>query len=60
MSWLRILNPLGLVCINDMRSWVILRGSVMWNLEPSGKVMNLEVESCYDIFLVMNDGLKVG
>ena len=32
----------------------------MWNLEPSGKVMNLEVEGLNGVLLVMNDGLKVG
>ena len=31
----------------------------MWNLEPSGKVMNLEVESCNGNILVMKDGLKI-
>ena len=32
----------------------------MWNLKPSGKVMNLEVESHNGFLLVMNDGFKVG
>ena len=30
-----------------------------WNLEPSGKVMNLEVESRNSVLHVMNDGLKI-
>ena len=39
---------------------MILRMSLMCNLEPSGKVVNLVVKSLYAIFLVMNDGLNVG
>ena len=39
---------------------MILRKSFIWNLEPSGKVMNLEVECLNGVLLVMNDGLKVG
>ena len=31
----------------------------MWNLEPSGKDMNIEVES-RNVLHVMNDGLQVG
>ena len=38
---------------------MILRRSFMWNLEPSGKVMNLDVESRNGILLVMNYGLRV-
>ena len=30
----------------------------MWNLQPSGKVMNIEVESRNGILLLINDGLK--
>ena len=30
----------------------------MWNLEPSGKIMNCEVVSRNGILHVMNDGLK--
>ena len=37
---------------------MMLRRSCTWNLKPSGKVMNIEVESCNGILLVMNDGLK--
>ena len=39
---------------------MLIRGSFISNLEPSGKVMNLEVHSCNGILLIMNDGLKVG
>ena len=31
----------------------------MWNLEPSGKVMKLEVKIYNGIVLVINDGPKV-
>ena len=31
----------------------------MWNLEPSGKVINREVVSRNGILYVMSDGLKV-
>ena len=50
ISWLRMLNSLSLVCMNDMRPWIVLRGSFMWNLKPSGKV--IEVESRYGILQV--------
>ena len=39
---------------------MMLRGSFMWKLEPSGKVINLEVESGNGIVLVMNGGHRVG
>ena len=39
---------------------MILTRSFMWNLKPSGKVINLEVESLNGILLVMNDGQKLG
>ena len=32
----------------------------MWNLKPSGKVMNLEVESHNGFLLVMNVDLRLG
>ena len=44
--WLRILKPLSLVCMKMLRSFFIS------NLKPSGKVMNLEVESRNSILLV--------
>ena len=44
MSWLRMLNPLTLVCMNVI-PLLMLTGSFMWNLKPRGKVMNVEVES---------------
>ena len=56
MSWLRILKPLCLELMNDIRPWMTLRRSFMWNLEPSGTVMNIEVENLNGILLVMNDG----
>ena len=43
MSWLRMLSTISLVCMNGMRPLMFLRGSFMWNLEPSGRVMNLDV-----------------
>ena len=45
ISWLMMLKPLSLECKNDMWPWIMLRGYFMWNLQPSGKVMNVEVES---------------
>ena len=44
ISWLKIIKPLSLVCINDIRPSMMVRESFMWNLENSGKVMNVEVE----------------
>ena len=44
MSWLRMLKSLSLECMKDMWPWMMLRGSYMWNLDPSGKVINVEVE----------------
>ena len=38
---------------------MMLRRSGMWNLKPSGKVVNLEVESHNGILLGMNGGLRV-
>ena len=43
MYWIRMLKSLRLECINDMWPLMKLRVSYMWNLEPSGKVMNVEV-----------------
>ena len=37
---------------------MMLRRSCTWILKPSGKVMNLEVEICNGILLIMNDGVK--
>ena len=37
---------------------MIVRGSFMWNLEPSSKVMSRKVVSLNGIFHVMSDGLK--
>ena len=37
-----------------------VNGTIMWNLQPSGKVMNIEVECFNGILHLMNDGLKVG
>ena len=45
MSWLRMLKPLSLVYVKYMRPKMMLRVSFMWNLGPSAKVMNVEVES---------------
>ena len=36
----------------------MLKRSYTWNLKPSGKGMNIEVESHYGILLVMNDRLR--
>ena len=36
-----------------------VRGYFMWNVKPSGKVMNVDVESCNGILQVRNDWLKV-
>ena len=33
-----------------MWPWMILRGSFMWDLEPSGKVMYIEDKSSNGIF----------
>ena len=55
-----MIKPLSILCMNDMRPLMKLISSFMWNLEPSGKVMNLEVKSRNCIFFVMNDGLRVG
>ena len=40
-----MLKSLSFECIIFMRPWIMLGGSFMWNLEPSGKVMYVEVES---------------
>ena len=45
MSWLWMLKSLSIECMNDMWPHMKLRGSFMWNLEPGGKVMNVEVVS---------------
>ena len=45
ISLLRMLKPLSLVCMNDIRPWIMLRGSFMWNHEPSGKVRYVEVKT---------------
>ena len=37
----------------------MVKGSFMWNLEPSGKIMNREVVSRNGILHIMNDGFKV-
>ena len=37
----------------------MIQRSFMWNLEPSGKVINHEVVSRNGILHVMSDGLKV-
>ena len=37
--WVRMLMSVSLECMNDMWPWIMLWGSFMWNLEPSGKVM---------------------
>ena len=42
-----------------VRPLMMITWSSMWILEPTGKVMNLEIESRNDILLVMNDGIKV-
>ena len=52
MSWLQMLKTLSHVGMNDMRPWMMLRGSFMWNLEPSDKDMNVEVESSNGILQV--------
>ena len=59
MYWLRMLIPLSIVCMNGIIPWMILRKSFIWNLEPSGKVMNLEVECLNGVLLVMNDRFQV-
>ena len=38
---------------------MMIQRSFMWNLEPSGKVINREVVSRNGILYVMSDGLKV-
>ena len=38
---------------------MMIKGSFMWNLKPSGKVKNHEVISHNGIHYVMNDGLKI-
>ena len=58
MSWLRMIKSLSIECIIHMWPWMMLRGPFMWNLEPSGKVMELEVESHNGILLVINNGIK--
>ena len=40
------------VTLNDAKM------DLMWNLEPSGKVMNIEAESSNGILHVMNDRIK--
>ena len=37
---------------------MMLRRSCTWNLKPSDKVMNIEIEISNGILHVMNDGLK--
>ena len=59
MSWLKMLKTLVLVCVNDIRPWMMLTRSFMWNLEPIGKVMILEVENHNSILLLMNYGIEV-
>ena len=38
---------------------MMLRRSCTWNLKPSDKFMNIEVEISNGILHVMNDGLKI-
>ena len=45
-------KSLSLECMKDMWSWIMLRGSFMWNLEPSGKIMYVEVASLNNILQV--------
>ena len=52
MSWLRMLKYPSLECMKDMWPWMMLRGSFMWNLKHSVKIINVEVESCNGIFQV--------
>ena len=52
ISLLRMLMYLSLEFVNDMWPWVMLRGSFMWNLVHSGKVINIEVKSRNDILQV--------
>ena len=59
MSSLRMLKSLSIECMKDMWPWIKLRGYFMWNLELSGKVMYVEVESRNGILQVRNDGVKV-
>ena len=42
MSWLRMIKTLSVVCMNNMRPKMMLWESFMRNLEPSGKVMDVE------------------
>ena len=44
MSWLSMIKTLSLFYKNNMRPWIFLRRSFMWNLQSSGKVMILEFE----------------
>ena len=52
MSWVRMVKPLSLECMNDMWPQKMLRCYFTWNLEPSCKVMDFEVESRNDILQV--------
>ena len=59
MSWIRMIKPLSLSYMNDMRPWMLIRKSFMWNLQPSGKVMILEVESNNGILLIWMVDLRL-
>ena len=58
MSWLGMINPLCIVCMNDMRPWMVLRSSFIGTINLVVRLWPW-IESCNGILVVWMMDLRM-